>query len=148
MDKRVRAVSDATCKPSVPQIRPGYSVEVHQKIKEGKKERIQIFKGTVIAVKNTKSGVDSTFTVRRIASGVGVEKVFAIHSPNVIKVDIKRAHKVRRAKLGYLRFLSGKALRMKEVPLKRRDITVDVKAPVTETPSATPAEVATETAAE
>jgi large subunit ribosomal protein L19 len=105
------------CKASVPDLRAGYLVKVHQKIKEGNKERVQVFEGTVIAV-NPGHGVESTFTVRKIAEGVGVEKTYPIHSPNVVKIDVLRAHKVRRAKLGFLRSLSGKALRLKETELK------------------------------
>jgi len=105
------------CKVSVPDLRAGYLVKVHQKIKEGNKERIQAFEGTVIAV-NSGHGIESTFTVRKIAEGVGVEKVYPIHSPNVVKIEVLRAHKVRRAKLGFLRALSGKALRLKETELK------------------------------
>jgi large subunit ribosomal protein L19 len=117
MNQLLHQFSKKFCKASVPDIRPGYLVKVHQKIKEGTKERIQAFEGTVIAV-NAGHGVESTFTVRKISEGIGVEKVFPIHSPNVVKVDVLRAHKVRRAKLRFLRELSGKALRLKEVDLK------------------------------
>jgi len=105
------------CKASVPDLRAGYLVKVHQQIKEGTKERIQAFEGTVIAV-NPGHGIESTFTVRKIAEGIGVEKTYPIHSPNVVKIEVLRAHKVRRAKLGFLRALSGKALRLKETELK------------------------------
>ncbi len=105
------------CKDSVPDLRPGMIVKVHQKIIEGNKTRIQIFQGTVIAV-NPGHNVDATFTVRKISEGVGVEKVFPFHSPNVVKIDVDRAQKVRRAKLNFLRDRSGKALRLKEVELK------------------------------
>lgn len=104
-------------KTEVPVIRPGYEVTVHQKIKEGNKERIQLFKGMVIAV-SPGNGLNETFTVRKISDGIGVEKVFCLHSPNIVKIDVLRAYKVRRAKLYYLRDLSGKALRLPEVPLK------------------------------
>ncbi len=105
------------CKASVPDLRAGYLVKVHQKIKEGNKERVQVFEGTVIAV-NPGHGIESTFTVRKIAEGIGVEKTYPIHSPNVVKIEVLRAHKVRRAKLGFMRALSGKALRLKETELK------------------------------
>lgn len=108
------------CKDSVPDLRPGYLIKVHQKIKEGNKERIQIFQGTVIKT-NSGHGVNDTFTVRKISEGVGVEKIFPVHSPSIVKIEVLRAHKVRRAKLNYLKKLSGKALRMKEVPLKLRE---------------------------
>jgi len=118
-DELIKKFSDQNCKSEVPQIRVGFRVRVHQKIKEGKKERIQIFDGTVIR-KNCGSSSNETFTVRKISEKIGVEKVFLIHSPNIVKIEILRAHKVRRAKLNFLRKLSGKALRLKEVPLKFR----------------------------
>ena len=92
-------------------IRIGDTVRVHIKIKEGSKERIQIFEGTVIAKKH--GGVNETFTVRRISYGVGVEKVFPVHSPNVVQVETVRKGKVRRAKLYYLRGRVGKAAKVK-----------------------------------
>ena len=90
----------------------GSTVRVHIKIKEGSKERIQIFEGTVIAKKH--GGVAETFTVRRISYGVGVEKVFPVNSPNVVKVETVRKGKVRRAKLYYLRGRVGKAAKVQE----------------------------------
>jgi len=121
------------CKESVPDLRPGYLVKVHQRIKEGTKERVQVFEGTVIAV-NAGHGVESTFTVRKISEGIGVEKTYPIHSPNIVKIDVLRAHKVRRAKLRFLRELSGKALRLKEVPLKleHKEFEQKVEAPAVE----------------
>jgi large subunit ribosomal protein L19 len=115
--QKIRDFSLRNTKDSVPELRTGYLVSVHQKIKEGNRERVQIFEGTVIRV-NAGYGVSDTFTVRKIASGVGVEKIFPIHSPNVIKIEVKRAYRVRRARLNFLRSLSGKALRMKEVTLR------------------------------
>lgn len=105
------------CKESVPELKAGHLVKVHQKIREGNKERVQIFEGRVIKV-NSGYGIDSSFTVRKISEGVGVEKTYPIHSPNIVKIEVLRAHKVRRAKLRYLRELTGKALRLKEVPLR------------------------------
>ena len=90
----------------------GDTVRVHAKIKEGNRERIQVFEGTVIAMKH--GGISETFTVRRVAYGCGVERVFPIHSPNVVAVDVVRHGKVRRAKLYYLRNLTGKAAKVKE----------------------------------
>ena len=90
----------------------GDMVSVHVKIREGDKERIQLFKGTVIAIKG--KGSTETFTVRRISYGEGVERVFPMHSPSVVQVDVERPGKVRRAKLYYLRELSGKKSRIKE----------------------------------
>ena len=90
----------------------GSTVKVHVKIKEGSKERIQIFEGTVIAKKH--GGVSETVTVRRVAYGVGVERTFPIHSPNIAKVEVVRNGNVRRAKLYYLRDRVGKAAKVKE----------------------------------
>ena len=95
-----------------PAFAPGDTVKVHVNIKEGDKQRIQLFEGLVIARKG--SGVTETFTVRRISHGEGVERVFPLHSPNVTKVEVTRRGKVRRAKLYYLRGLSGKKARVKE----------------------------------
>ena len=120
MTDKVQAFGEKFCKDSVPDLQPGYLVKVHQKIKEGAKERIQIFEGTVIKT-NAGYGVDSTFTVRKITNGIGVEKIIPYHSPNVIKIEVLRAYRVRRAKLNYLRELRGKALRMQEIPLKLKE---------------------------
>ena len=99
-------------KENAPQINIGETVKVYVKIREGERERIQIFEGTVIAKNN--SGVSETFTVRRVAYGVGVERVFPLHSPNVDKVEVVRKGKVRRSKLYYLRDRVGKAAKVKE----------------------------------
>lgn len=100
-------------KKSLTKIEVGDTVRVHTKIKEGNKERIQIFEGVVIAMKHG-TGVNGTFTVRKISNGIGVERVFPFHSPNIAKVEVKRRAKVRRAKLNYLRNLTGKKARLKE----------------------------------
>lgn len=100
-------------KTSVPTVEVGDVVRVHQKIKEGGKERIQVFEGIVIAT-HEKDSLDATFTVRKIASGVGVEKTYLLHSPRITKIEFKRSSNVRRAKLYYLRNLTGKALKMKD----------------------------------
>lgn len=91
----------------------GDTVKVHYKVKEGTRERIQIFEGTVLKRQNGK-GLRSTFTVRRIASGVGVERTFSLHSPKIEKLEVVRKGKVRRAKLNYLRDRVGKAAKVKE----------------------------------
>ena len=91
----------------------GDTVRVHVRIQEGGKSRIQVFEGTVIAKKH--SGPSETFTVRKMSCGIGVERVFPTHSPNVAKVEIKGRHRVRRAKLYYLRDRTGKAARLKEI---------------------------------
>ena len=100
-------------KQDVPQIRPGDTVQVHVKVIEGTRERIQVFEGVVIKIKG--GGMRETFTVRRVAYGVGVERTFPLHSPRIDKIVVKRHGKVRRAKLYYLRNLTGKAARIKEV---------------------------------
>lgn len=100
-------------KEELPSFNIGDTVRVHNRIKEGSRERIQMFEGTVIGRRG--SGISETFTVRRIAYGVGVEKTFPIHSPNVVKVDVTRRGKVRRAKLYYLRGRVGKASKVKEL---------------------------------
>jgi large subunit ribosomal protein L19 len=100
-------------KSDIPPFRPGDTVQVHVKVIEGTRERIQIFEGVVIKIKG--GGIRETFTVRRVAYGVGVERTFPMHSPRIDKVVIKRHGKVRRAKLYYLRNLTGKAARIKEV---------------------------------
>ncbi len=115
-DKIIQEFGAQYAKDEVPVIKPGYLVKIHQKIKEGNKERIQIFQGTVIKV-NPGHDVNSTFTVRKISDGIGIEKTYPVHSPNITQIEVLRAHKVRRAKLKYLRNLSGKSLRMKEIPL-------------------------------
>ncbi|MBQ9921328.1 MAG: 50S ribosomal protein L19 [Clostridia bacterium] len=108
----IKALTNEQLKKEVPVVNVGDTVRVHNKIKEGTRERIQIFEGTVIAKKN--GGISETFTVRRISYGVGVEKTFPLHSPNVEKVETVRQGKIRRAKLYYLRGLSGKAAKVKE----------------------------------
>ncbi len=96
----------------IPVFRPGDTVRVHTKVIEGKTERIQVYEGVVIARKH--AGLRETFTVRRISYGVGVERTFFVHSPRLAKIEVKRRGIVRRAKLFYLRGLSGKAARIKE----------------------------------
>ena len=108
----IKAFTSEQLKENVPVIRIGDTIRVHNRIKEGNRERIQMFEGTVIAKHG--GGISETFTVRRVSYGVGVEKTFPIHSPNVVKVDIIRVGKVRRAKLYYLRDRVGKASKVKE----------------------------------
>ncbi|MBR3991785.1 MAG: 50S ribosomal protein L19 [Clostridia bacterium] len=100
-------------KEEVPQFNIGDTVRVHNNIKEGTRERIQMFEGTVIGRHG--GGISETFTVRRVAYGCGVEKTFPLHSPHVVKVDVLRRGKVRRAKLYYLRDRVGKAAKVKEL---------------------------------
>ena len=98
----------------LPDLRPGDTIKVHQKIKEGDKERIQIFEGVIIAKKHGK-GISGTITVRKIVDGIGVERVFPMHSPSIDKIEVVRHGKVRRAKLYYLRTAKGKKARLKKV---------------------------------
>ena len=99
-------------KPELPEMNVGDTVRVTLRVKEGNRERIQIFEGTVIAKKH--GGIEETFTVRRISYGIGVEKVFPVHAPSIEKVEVVRHGKVRRAKLYYLRKRVGKAAKVKE----------------------------------
>jgi large subunit ribosomal protein L19 len=99
-------------KNDVPEFRAGDTVRVHVKVKEGTRERIQVFEGVVIARKH--GGLSETFTVRKVSSGIGVERVFPLHCPSISEIEVKRLGKVRRAKLYYLRKRSGKSARIKE----------------------------------
>ena len=108
----IKALNNEQLKENVPVINVGDTVRVSNKIKEGTRERVQLFEGTVIAQNG--GGISETFTVRRVSYGVGVEKTFPVHSPNVEKVEIVRNGKVRRAKLYYLRDRVGKSSKVKE----------------------------------
>ena len=108
----INAVTKNYMKNDVPEFRAGDTVRVHVRIKEGEKERIQIFEGLVIYRHG--GGISATFTVRKISSGVGVEKIFPVHSPMIAKIEVVRLGKARRAKLSYIRSLSAKAARIKE----------------------------------
>ncbi len=108
----VKVLADQQIKTDLPELKVGDTVKVHAKIKEGNRERIQIFEGTIIAMKH--SGINKTVTVRRISYGVGVEKTFPVHSPNIAKFEVIRHGKVRRAKLYYLRNRVGKAAKVQE----------------------------------
>ncbi len=108
----IRAITNEQLRTDLPELAIGDTLRLHLKVKEGNKERIQMFEGTLIARKN--GGISETITVRRIASGVGVEKIFPLHSPNIAKIDVVRHGKVRRAKLYYLRGRVGKAAKVKE----------------------------------
>ena len=109
---KLEAVASEQLREDVPQFNVGDTVRVHNLIKEGTRERIQMFEGTVIARHG--GGISETFTVRRVAYGCGVEKTFPLHSPHVVKVDVVRVGKVRRPKLYYLRDRVGKAAKVKE----------------------------------
>ena len=108
----VKVLAEQQIKSDLPELKVGDTVKVHQKIKEGNRERIQVFEGTIIAIKH--SGINKSVTVRRISYGVGVEKTFPVHSPNSAKFEVLRNGKVRRAKLYYLRGRVGKAAKVQE----------------------------------
>ena len=99
-------------KQEIPAFSPGDTVKVHQRVIEGNKQRIQVFEGVVIARRGSRS--NASFTVRKVSYGIGVERVFPLHSPNIEKIEVTREGKVRRAKLYYLRNRRGKAARIKE----------------------------------
>ena len=109
----LKVITDGMIKEERPHIKVGDVVKVHVKIREGERERIQVFEGTIIARKG--SCVSETFTVRRISYGVGIERVFPVNSPNVDKLELVRTGKVRRSKLYYLRDRVGKAAKVKEL---------------------------------
>ena len=112
MDNKITAFVNEQLKTELPKFEIGDTVEIQNRIKEGNKERIQLFTGLVIAKKN--GGISETFTVRKVAYGVGVEKTFPIHSPKIVDIQVVRKGKVRRAKLYYLRARTGKAAKVKE----------------------------------
>lgn len=111
--KLIEAVTKSQLRTDLPSFRPGDTLRVHVRIIEGTRERIQAFEGIVI--KRRGGGVSETFTVRKISSGVGVERTFPLHTPKIEKIEVKRRGKVRRAKLYYLRSLRGKAARIQEI---------------------------------
>ena len=140
----IKSIEHEHLKEKIPVLKVGNTVRVHQRIKEGNRERIQVFEGIII--KKQGGGLNATFTVRRIASGVGVEKTFLIHSPLVEKVELVRVGKARRAKLYYLRDRVGKAAKTKEntgARIENREITIKEEmteeAPVEAAPEEAPA---------
>ena len=129
----IKSIEHEHLKEKIPVLKVGNTVRVHQRIKEGNKERIQVFEGIII--KKQGGGLNATFTVRRIASGVGVEKTFLIHSPLVEKVELVRVGRARRAKLYYLRDRVGKAAKTKEqIGARIEDKEITVKATIEEEP--------------
>jgi len=148
----IKSIEHEQLKSKIPELRVGNTVRVHVRIKEGNKERIQVFEGIII--KKQGGGLNATFTVRKISYGVGVEKTFLVHSPLVEKVELVRVGKARRAKLYYLRDRVGKAAKTKEqigARIEDREITVKeefVEEPVVEEVVETPVEEAVETPAE
>ncbi|MGP1404453.1 MAG: 50S ribosomal protein L19 [Catonella sp.] len=113
MNELIREIEKEQLKASVDEFRVGDTVRVHAKVKEGQRERIQIFEGTVL--KRQGGGARETFTVRKLSGGVGVERTWPVHSPNVDKIEVVRHGKVRRAKLNFLRGRVGKSAKLKEV---------------------------------
>ena len=113
MNEIIKKIEDAQLKENVTEFRVGDTIRVHGKIKEGNRERIQVFEGVVL--KRQGGGARETVTVRKSSNGVGVEKTWPLHSPNVEKIEVVRHGKVRRAKLHYLRQRSGKSAKVKEI---------------------------------
>ena len=129
----INSIEHEQLKNKVPDIRVGNTVRVHQRIKEGNRQRIQVFEGIVIKKQN--GGLNATFTVRRVAYGVGVEKTFLLHSPLIEKVETVRVGKARRAKLYYLRDRLGKAAKTKEnvgARIENKEIVLKEEMPATE----------------
>lgn len=112
MNDIIKSIEDAQLKPDVTEFRVGDTVRVYAKIREGNRERVQVFEGTVLKRQN--GGIRETFTVRKNSNGVGVERTWPVHSPRIEKIEVVRRGKVRRAKLNYLRQRSGKSAKVKE----------------------------------
>ncbi len=141
----IKSIEHEQLKNKVPELRVGNTVKVHVRVKEGNRERIQVFEGIIIKKQN--GGVNSTFTVRRISYGVGVEKTFLLHSPTIEKIEVVRVGKARRAKLFYLRDRVGKAAKTKEkVGARIETNMVTVKEDVLEVPETVEEAVAPEEA--
>ena len=134
----IKSIEHEQMKSRIPELKVGNTVKVHVRVKEGNRERIQVFEGTIIKVQG--GGVNQTFTVRRISYGVGVEKTFLVHSPAVEKVEVTRVGKARRAKLFYLREKLGKSAKTKEkVGARIETKEVVLKEEMTEAPEEAPA---------
>lgn len=129
----IKSIEHEQMKNKIPALKVGDTVKVHQRIKEGNRERIQVFEGIII--KKQGGGVNATFTVRRVAYGVGVEKTFLVHSPMVEKVELVRVGKARRAKLFYLRERLGKSAKTKEaIGARIEDKEITIKEDIVEAP--------------
>ena len=130
----IKSIEHEQMKNKIPALKVGDTVKVHQRIKEGNRERIQVFEGIII--KKQGGGVNATFTVRRVAYGVGVEKTFLVHSPMVEKVELVRVGKARRAKLYYLRERLGKSAKTKEaIGARIEDKEITIKEDLVEAPA-------------
>ena len=132
MHSLIESVEKNQMKKKVTDVKSGDTVRVHQKIREGSKERVQVFEGLVIATRRQKSA-SSSITVRRIASGVGVEKTFLVHSPLIQKIEVVKRSKVRRDKLNYMKKRSGKSARLSAVAFDRDAVNAEMEAETTET---------------
>ena len=134
----IKSIEHEQMKNKIPELKVGNTVKVHVRVKEGNRERIQVFEGTIIKVQG--GGVNQTFTVRRISYGVGVEKTFLVHSPTVEKVEVVRVGKARRARLFYLREKLGKSAKTKEqVGARIETKEIVLKEEMTEAPEEAPA---------
>ncbi len=131
MQSVIQKIQDQYKKHDVVDVRPGDTVRVHQKIKEGNKERVQVFEGLVIRV-GRKGSLTSTIAVRRVASGIGVEKTYLLHAPVVVKVEVTKRSKVRRNYLTYMRSRTGKAARLTGVDFDKHAVNTVKEAPVVE----------------
>jgi large subunit ribosomal protein L19 len=120
----IQAIEDEQTKKTVPAFRAGDTVVVSVRVKEGERERVQLFEGVVLAIRNR--GLNSAFTVRKISHNVGVERTFQTHSPIIAKIEVKRHGAVRKAKLYYLRDLEGKAARIKEEIGRKKEVVAEV----------------------
>ncbi len=118
MNKEIKQFNKEQLKQGLPDIRPGDTVRVHQKIKEKKKERVQVFEGLVLAKKHG-TGNSATLTVRKVVAGIGVERVFPFHSLNIEKIEVVKRGRVRRAKLYYIRGAKGKRARLKKMDFEQ-----------------------------
>ena len=143
MQSVIQKIEEKFKKPGVVDVKSGDTVKVHQKIKEGSKERVQIFQGLVIRT-DRKGSHTSRITVRRIASGIGVEKSFLLHSPLVLKVEVTKRSKVRRNYLTYMRNRTGKAARLTGVDFDRDAVNTVKEAPAPVAETAAASEEATE----
>ncbi len=138
MQSVIQKIEEKFKKHQVVDVRPGDTVKVHQKIREGSKERVQIFQGLVIRV-DRKGSHTSRIVVRRIASGIGVEKSFLLHSPLVVKVEVTKRSKVRRNYLTYMRERTGKRARLTGVDFDKEGVNAIAEPPVEEAPAEEPA---------
>lgn len=118
-------------KKKIPALKPGYTVAIHQKVKEGEKERIQIFEGLIIQI-GSGHGADKTFTVRKVVEGIGVEKIFPLYSPLIEKIQVKKEGLVRRARLYYMRSRFGKSARLRETFVSSSDNPEEIEKSIEE----------------